>query len=598
MYHRDLKTVFVFSLPMFVLFSDLTEALPRGATIKEGDIVISTPSNDALQVLQSSDKGIIDWAAFDIGADESVKFVQPTDTAVTLNRIEGTEASLVNGVLESNGNVFLINPHGLVFGRTASVNVGGLLASSSDISNNNFMTESFVFDQPGHSSAMITNEGNITVSEYGIASLVAPSVANSGVISAKLGTVNLVSGSTYTLDLYGDGLVHFGLDDQFIDPAVGEDEFLVSTSGEIIAEGGMVVLSANMADSVVANAINMDGLVRATSWEMNGGQIVLNGGSGKVQVDGVLDASGLDSGQLGGTIKVLGDKVSLLSEAKINASGNLGGGEVLVGGNYLGLGGEPNARVSYVDETAFIHADAIEEGDGGRVIVWADDTAKVHGEISARGGMRSGDGGFVETSGKRLLDVDGVNVDTSAESGNTGTWLLDPDHWVVGSGNEVGVSYISGVDLGESLETANVSLQATNSIEVNEEISFDSANSLTLDSGTGGTVLNADINAPNGNLILRTSGSTSSGNGSRFDVRGLRLSGSYSGNLNGETDIMQALALAGGLNAFADENDIVILRRQQDGSQVSIPFEYSRVKNGKDLDTNIILRSRDVVVVP
>ena len=68
--------------------------------------------------------------------------------------------------------------------------------------------------------------------------------------------------------------------------------------------------------------------------------------------------------------------------------------------------------------------------------------------------------------------------------------------------------------------------------------------------------------------------------------------------ITSETDVMQALALAGGLNSFAAENDIRILRRKADGTQVAIPFEYAKVKAGKELQSNIILRSRDVVVVP
>src|SRR5690606_7341490 len=125
------------------------------------------------------------------------------------------------------------------------------------------------------------------------------------------------------------------------------------------------------------------------------------------------------------TVKVLGDKVGLFDSAKIDVSGDAGGGEVLVGGNFQGQGVEQNAAATYVSEDAVIDASAETAGDGGRVIVWADDVTNFYGSIDVSAGVESGDGGFTEVSGKEYLDFQGT-VDRTAANGAAGTLLLDP----------------------------------------------------------------------------------------------------------------------------------------------------------------------------
>jgi hypothetical protein len=142
----------------------------------------------------------------------------------------------------------------------------------------------------------------------------------------------------------------------------------------IHAGGGVVTLTAQAADAVVDRVINMDGVIEARAVEAHGGTIILSGGEhGVVDVSGTLDASGQDDRQVGGDIKVLGETVGLFDGAQIVADGPAGGGEVLVGGNFQGKGPEPNAMRTYVDNNAAIHADALVEGDGGRVVVWSDE---------------------------------------------------------------------------------------------------------------------------------------------------------------------------------------------------------------------------------
>src|SRR5262249_44521467 len=148
---------------------------------------------------------------------------------------------------------------------------------------------------------------------------------------------------------------------------------------------------------------------------------------GTVKVSGKLIASGRSKGETGGTVKILGKKI-LVDNADIDVSGDQGGGTVLIGGNAHGQGPEPNADYTTFSSNSSINADAITNGNGGNVVLWSDFGTQFYGNISARGGALSGNGGWIETSGKNYLDVNGGLVNTLAPHGLTGTWLLDPSN--------------------------------------------------------------------------------------------------------------------------------------------------------------------------
>src|SRR5262249_22302353 len=155
------------------------------------------------------------------------------------------------------------------------------------------------------------------------------------------------------------------------------------------------------------------------------GTIVLDGGdAGGIAVKGTLDASGKDAGETGGTVKVIGETVSLASTAKIDVSGDAGGGTALIGGQAHGAGRE-HGKAALVAGGALINADALSTGNGGTVVVWSDQRTDVAGKITARGGAKSGNGGFVETSSKGALGIAaGASILTSAANGQAGQWLL------------------------------------------------------------------------------------------------------------------------------------------------------------------------------
>jgi hypothetical protein len=259
----------------------------------------------------------------------------------------------------------------------------------------------------------VRNAGTIISAPGGSVSLIGTQVSNSGSIATPGGTTGLIAGERVSVDFEGDGLVRYQVD-------VGAARALVEQSGQISADGGRVALQAGARDALVDTVLNVDGVVRARGISQRGGEIYLDGGAhGSVMVSGMLDASGTAPGTAGGQLRVLGENVGLIGGARLDASGDAGGGSVLVGGNYQGSGPEHNATRAFVGSGVTINADALSRGDGGRVITWADDWTRFYGTISARGGAAGGDGGFVEVSGKQNLAFAG-SVVTSAPRGGRG----------------------------------------------------------------------------------------------------------------------------------------------------------------------------------
>jgi len=461
------------------LLSSTSYGGPAGGDVAAGsaNIVQTTPKRT--DIIQQSNRAVINWQRFSINVDEHVNFQQPTSKSATLNRVKGPEVSNILGRLTANGNVFLINPNGILFGTTAKIDVAGLLASTTNIKNDKFMAGRYEFDQVMDRGGRIVNYGEISVAEGGLVALVAPGVENHGVIKARLGRVALASGNRFTLDLYGDQLVSLAVDDSVVELLTDVEgkpaKALVEQSGEIQADGGEVLLTASAAKTVVDNVINMSGVIRARSVVEQNGEIVLLGGDeGGVRVAGQLDASGRDQGQTGGTVQVLGDKVELAVAARIDVSGDAGGGTALVGGDFKGQGEVPTATQTTVASSARIVADALSEGDGGKVIVWADERTRYDGKISAAGGAASGDGGLVEVSGKKQLIFRGEVV-AGAPNGKAGTLLLDPENITIGAtgsdtlGGDPSTIQASTVNTTLNQGTS-VTLSADNDIRVDETI--------------------------------------------------------------------------------------------------------------------------------
>ena len=393
-------------------------ALPKGGQIVSGQGSIST-SGKQMTIIEKQNRMITNWDSFNIGANASVTFIQPGSSSIALNRILDQNPSQIFGSLKSNGEVFLLNPSGIVFGPTASVDVGGLVASSLNLSNADFLLGRYRFTPVG-TAGPIVNQGTINAANYGVVALIAPQVTNQGTISANGGSVALAAGDRVLLDFAGDGLIKVSVDQAALNSAV-ENKTAVK------GDAGQVLMTPKTAGELVATAVNNTGVIEADSISEKNGVIVLDGGSkGTVSNSGTISAEGHNAGETGGAITLTGEKVGLFSGSDIDASGYSGGGKVNVGG---GAHGEDsnirNAEAVYMDSNSRIAADATQKGNGGDVVLWSESYTNFRGSISARGGAPGGNGGWVETSSKKVLDAFG-SVTTSASKGNAGTWLLDP----------------------------------------------------------------------------------------------------------------------------------------------------------------------------
>ena len=441
-------------------------ANPEGGVVASGNAIINNRNNQGsiVEITQRSDKAIIDWQNFNIEVNEKTIFIQPSFNAITLNRIHSNIASEINGELTANGKLILINQNGILFGADSKVDVNGLIATTANISNENFMHPSvdsylLMFDEPGVINSNIVNEGQILAND-GLIGLVAPNVINKGVIIAKAGKVQIASAETFVLDLYGDNLINLAVSDYL-------QKQLVINSGTIIADGNQILLTAAAGKELVNSLITNSGALQAKSVANQNGEIIImaegsnavinnvtelkgvKSGASKVLISGLIDASGLQEGESGGKIQILGDNISLLENVVINASGHTGkyattlglekaakrlnaaGGEILIGGDYLGKGNVPCAIKLSVSPNATVYSDSYEVGDAGRIIFWSDGLNSFSGNVYARSlggayGIKSGDGGFVEISGKELVLNEGYYTDLFAASGACGTVFLDP----------------------------------------------------------------------------------------------------------------------------------------------------------------------------
>ncbi|MCX5875435.1 MAG: filamentous hemagglutinin N-terminal domain-containing protein [Deltaproteobacteria bacterium] len=493
---------------------------PAGEQVTAGSAIITRPNAVTTQITQQSQKAVIDWQNFSIAGPEMVRFQQPDASSVTLNRVLGNDPSRIFGSLTANGQIFLVNPAGVLFAPGSQVSVQGLLATSHKISNTDFMAGRYSFSQTENElpEAQVINQGNLQANDGGYIVLAGDYATNSGVIQARLGKVALASGNRFTLDLDGDQLIGLAVDQASLARRAG-----VANFGAIAADGGQVVMTARVANELAGTVVNNTGLVQARSIEERNGEIILHGGTtGIVANTGTLDASGLHSGETGGNVRMLGENVGLLDKAVVDVSGANGGGTTLIGGDYQGKNPAiQNATATYVGKDTAIKADATGNGDGGKVIVWADNTTRAFGRISARGGQDGGAGGLVETSG-HYLSVDGVQVNTSSPYGKTGLWLLDPIAInIVSSGvgtlsggifdpassTDISPATITGA--GGLLDT-NVLIKTTTggggTITVTDAIGWNSVNSLSLETD-GIIAVNADItNSSTGGVSLTSTG--------------------------------------------------------------------------------------------
>ena len=465
------------SLGLLMPFAAL--ANPSGADIVHGNVGISSPTPGGLVIDQTSHAAIINWQQFSIGDGEYVLFNQPSASAAVLNRVLGGSPSEILGDLGANGRVFLINPQGVMFGADSHVDVGSLVVSTHDLADQDFLAGRYVF--AGSSNAAIDNAGTITSADGGFVVLAAEQVSNSGLIQARLGEVVLAAGSGMRFELDTGGLVNFQIDAAAVSDAAG-----VSNLGDIVADGGNVLLSARVARDLASTAVNNSGRIQATGVEEQDGAVYLIASGGNLDNSGQLDVSGSSSG----TVRLYGDRdVTLADGSGIQAQG----------------------------------------GDGGRVLAIAEGTLVHAAEsiINVSAGAGSAGGGFVELSGHGDLSLRGDVV-----LGSNGHLLIDPTNLIVGDQQGDSLDFATLENLLQNNPGARVELIASDLIQIRERAGAQTLNG--RDTNGNGASLFMGIGYSTGGGCSTCSGefvSFSSGSGfdynSSFSSSFVRGTGGY-----------------------------------------------------------------------
>lgn len=452
-------------------------AAPEGGVVVGGTGTIDQAGLETT-IHQSTERMAIDWQSFDVKSNERVQFIQPKSTSVALNRVVSNKGSEILGRIDANGQVFLINPNGVVFGKDSQINVGGIIASGLSIDPDDFMNGEFTLTALEGTEGKVINSGIINAATGGSVTLVGQQVKNEGLISANLGAVNLAAGKEAVVTFDKTGLVGIKVTKEVLQKDLGVDAAVIN-SGEINANGGKILITASVSQDIFSDAVNNGGMNKASSVVVHedgsftlgagsdvvntgaistsnetgdAGQIVVLGNnitnSGDIHADAITGTAGnielhsTDTTSLeknaqvtakastqgvGGDVKVLGNKVGLFDTAEVNASGANGGGQVLVGGDQTGSNIKiRNADFIYVSENTNVKTDGLVNGDGGKLITFASNTARIYGNLSARGGSEGGNGGFIETSGLKGFEIT-KTPDISASAGQAGVWLIDPD---------------------------------------------------------------------------------------------------------------------------------------------------------------------------
>ncbi|MBL7002518.1 MAG: filamentous hemagglutinin N-terminal domain-containing protein [Gammaproteobacteria bacterium] len=437
-------------------------ALPQGAQVVQGTAAITRPSDSVLNI-QNTNKAIINWNQFNIGNGQTVNFHQPSSSSSVLNNVISNTPSHLLGNLNSNGQVYLINQNGILVGEGARINTNGFFASTLKMTNEDYLNGELNFH--GGGIAGIDNQGYIHAGENGHVVFIAPDIRNGGVIEVDNGNVILAAGKSITIKSLDNAHIEFNIQ--------GSDD-TVTNLGEVIAHNG--------AANLFAGSLKHSGAIKATKLIKDANGNIRLVALDKVEVSGTLDASG----EKGGDIQVLGEDITIQANAIIDASGTNGGGEILIGGDQQGLNPDiQNATSTSIEKEAIVTTSATQTGDGGRVIIFAENDVHVHGEVSAKGGALSGDGGFIETSGLKQLDITSV-PDASAENGEAGEWLIDPNN----------ITIISAIGNDDAAFTASPTSYTS------------SADSTTLDDTVIETALNEGTNV----TITTGSGGVEAGN--------------------------------------------------------------------------------------
>ncbi|MCK9147073.1 filamentous hemagglutinin N-terminal domain-containing protein [Haemophilus influenzae] len=492
----------IVSIPQSVLASGL-----QGMSVVHGTATMQVDGNKT--TIRNSVNAIINWKQFNIDQNEMVQFLQESNNSAVFNRVTSDQISQLKGILDSNGQVFLINPNGITIGKDAIINTNGFTASTLDISNENIKARNFTLEQTKDKAlAEIVNHGLITVGKDGSVNLIGGKVKNEGVISVNGGSISLLAGQKITISDIINPTITYSI-------AAPENEAI--NLGDIFAKGGNINVRA-------ANIRNKGKLSADSVSKDKSGNIILSAKEGEAEIGGVISAQNQQA--KGGKLMITGDKVTLKTGAVIDLSGKEGG-ETYLGGDERGEGknGIQLAKKTSLEKGSTINVSGKEKG--GRAIVWGD-IALIDGNINAQGKDIAKTGGFVETSGHYL------SIDSNAIV-KTKEWLLDPENVTIeaelpsrqaesiehqlpnGDGtpnnpkkNGDTITTLTNKTISKFLENAkSVNITASKKLTVNSSISIGSNSHLILHSegrDSGGVQIDGDITSRGGNLTIQSGG--------------------------------------------------------------------------------------------
>lgn len=491
-------------------------AMPAGGQIQSGQGAIAQNGKN-MTVTQNSGKMAVDWTQFNIARDEAVKFAQPGRDAVALNRVTGGQKSVIDGALSANGNLLLVNPNGVVFGKTATVEVGSLVASTAQL-NDTFMksfansTANLNLTIGEGNTSTILNEGTIAA-QGGLVALHAAQVENTGTISNPDGTVALAAAKQLTLSPDSDGKLNYAVDGELA-------QAKALNSGRIQADGGYVVMTAKSAQDLLGTVVNNTGTLEARTLRKDEkGQILLDGGDkGQVEVSGTLDASGMENGQSAGNIKVIGEKTIVHDDTNLIAKGNVDGGKIETSGDVLNLGDNLN-----IDASGNRGSHGTWLLDPLEVVISASKPSSADHEYSTIVG---------DTNGKTKNNViyndppskqnanDAYNSTTWIDSNQVGTILskgTDVMIQAISSSGAASITLESPIDItvpNSASKNPTFTLEANRNITINQNITAESSgkglnimlNADTDGDNIGAVIMNADVTTNGGWFKSATGG--------------------------------------------------------------------------------------------
>ena len=502
------------------LHSNSVQAMPEQGKVVAGQGEIARPDEKTMVINQKTDRLALDWQKFNIAKDEKVHFDQNSKSAIALNRVVGDGRSIIDGSLSAKGHVFVINPNGVLFGKNSSVDVGGLVASTANVTDDDMRNFAQGKGDLGLQiaagrEASVINAGTIKA-EGGLVALHATTVENTGTIANEGGQTVLAAAKNLSLAADTAGKLNFTVNGSLANAKA-------LNSGTLQNDGGYLVMTAKSAGDLMSTVVNNTGVIEAKTLHANDkGEILLDGGeSGQVEVSGTLDASGTEAGQSAGSIKVIGQKTVVNDGTNLLARGAIDGGKIETSGDVLNLGDNLNIDA---------------KGVNGKAGEWLLDPLEIliQDAQPTQGSMDQTVRTVNEGSGTQITYNDPPSATQNADSTYDSTSWIKTDliTAILKKGTDVTIqaastSQAASITVNSAIKPkvegdreATLTLEAQRNITINNEIKADAnggklnvkLNSDTDGDGVGAVIINADISTNGGTF---TSGS---GGNVKFDA--------------------------------------------------------------------------------